>query len=256
MEINESLVTEEVTENVEVTTEETPVVEEKSYKQSELDSIVGKAKGRAKAQAKKEFERDYGELIDVLKAGTGKESVKELTETFAEFYKGKGIDIPKKPEYSSKDIEVLARVDAEDFISSGIEEVTEEANRLAALGAERMTQREKALFLKLNEHIENTKASRELEKIGVTSDVYGSEEFKSFRKKFDSKTPATEIYDIYQKTLPKKEFKTPGSVKHVASDKDEVKDFYSVEEAKKFSRDELNKNPALYEAIKRSMLKW
>ncbi len=254
MENNENLVL--GTENVETTTEEIPVVEEKSYKQSELDSIVGKAKGRAKAQAKKEYDRTYGNLIDVLKAGTGKESVEELTETFTKFYKSKGVDIPQKPTYSDKDIEVLARVDAEDFISSGIEEVTEEANRLADIGAERMTPREKALFVKLNEYINDTESGRELEKIGVKEDVYRSDDFKKFAKKFDSKTPITEIYDIYHKTQPKKEFKTMGSVKHTASDSGAVKEFYSVEEARKFSQEDLNKNPALYEAIKRSMLKW
>lgn len=254
MENNENLVL--GTENVEVTTEETPVVEERTYKQSEVDSIVGKAKGRAKAQAKKEYDRTYGSLVDVLKAGTGKESVEELTETFANFYKSKGVNIPQKPTYSDKDIEVLARVDAEEFIASGIEDVTEEANRLADIGAERMTPREKALFVKLNDYINDTETGRQLEKIGVKEDVYRSDDFKSFARKFDSKTPITEIYDIYQKTQPKKEFKTMGSIKHTASDSGAVKEFYSVEEARKFSQDDLNKNPALYEAIKRSMLKW
>lgn len=254
MENNENLVL--GTENAEVTAEETPVVEERTYKQSEVDSIVGKAKGRAKAQIKKEYDREYGDLINVLKAGTGKETVSELRDTFAEFYKSKGIDIHEEPTYSNKDIEVLAKAEADEIIGYGIEEVIEEANRLTDIGAERMTPREKALFVKLNDHIKNTETGRELEKIGVTSDVYGSDEFKSFAKKFDSKTPITDIYDIYNKTQPKKEFKTMGSIKQTSSDKGAVKDFYSVEEARKFSVAELNANPALYDAIQKSMLKW
>ena len=104
------LVTEEVAENVEQTTEETPV---KTYTQEEVDAIVGKAKARARAKIEKDYQRKYGGLEEVLKAGTGKESVEEMTDTFAEFYRKKGIQIPQKPSYSAKDIDVLARAEAE-----------------------------------------------------------------------------------------------------------------------------------------------
>lgn len=254
MEYNENLVTEEVTENVEQTTEETQVAE-KTYTQAEVDAIVGKAKGRAKAQAKKEYDRRYGNLVDVLKAGTGKESVEEMTDTFSEFYRAKGIDIPQKPTYSKGDIEVLARVEADEIINAGFEEVVEEADRLKDLGVENMTDREKAVFLKLTDHIKNTETGRELSKIGVTEDVYGSDEFKSFARKFDSKTPITEIYEIYNKTQPKKEFKTMGSIKNTTVDTG-VKDFYSRDEALKFTKADFDKNPALFEAVQKSMLKW
>ena len=107
MENNENLVTEEiVTENVEQTTEETPAV--KTYTQEEVDDIVGKAKYRAKAQMKKEYDRKYGKLENVLRAGTGKETVEEMTDTFSQFYRGKGIDIPTEPTYSAKDFIILS----------------------------------------------------------------------------------------------------------------------------------------------------
>ena len=35
-----------------------------------------------------------------------------------------------------------------------------------------------------------------------------------------------------------------------------VKDFYSREEALKFTKEDLDKNPDLYKAIERSMYKW
>ena len=95
-------------ENVEQTTEETPV---KTYTQEEVDAIVGKAKARAKARVEKDYQRKYGGLEEVLKAGTGKESVEEITDTFTQFYKGKGVKLPEKPTYSAKDIEVLARAE-------------------------------------------------------------------------------------------------------------------------------------------------
>jgi hypothetical protein len=253
MEINENLVTEEVTENVEQTTEETPVA--KTYSQEEVDDIVGKAKYRAREQERKKYERQYGGLVDVLKAGTGKETVEEMTDTFSEFYRAKGIDIPQKPMYSSKDMEILARAEADEIIKAGYEEVIEEADRLNDLGVENMSEREKALFIKLTDHIKNTETGRELSKIGVGEDVYGSEEFKKFASMFDPKTPITKVYETFAKTQPKKEFKTMGSMKQTTVDTG-VKDFYSRDEALRFTKADFDKNPALFEAVQKSMLKW
>ena len=248
------LVTEQVTENVEQTTEETPV--EKTYTQSEVDAIVGKAKARTKAKVEKQYEQEYGELRDVLRAGTGKESVKEMTDTFRNFYASKGVQMNQKPDYSAKDIEVLARAEAEEIINSGFDEVVEEADRLNALGAAKMTAREKEVFKVLTNHIKDTEYSRQLSRIGVSEDVYNSQEFRDFAGKFNPNTPIKDVYDIYAKTQPKKEIKTMGSMKNSNSGDNGVKEFYTYEEAKKFSRKDLDKNPALFAAIERSMLKW
>ena len=89
---NENLVA-EATENVEQTTEkaqvETPV--EKTYTQSELDDIVGKRLARNSIKIRNEYDKAYVELENVLRAGTGKESVEEMG-------KGKcGIDYALEP---------------------------------------------------------------------------------------------------------------------------------------------------------------
>ena len=248
---NEILV--EQTENVEQTTEETPI---KTYTQEEVDAIVGKAKARAKAKVEKDYQRKYGGLEEVLKAGTGAESVEEITDTFTQFYEKKGVNIPKKPNYTAKDIEVLAKADAADIISGGFEEVVEETDRLAELGAAKMTPREKAVFKVLAEYRQSAERSRELSKIGVTEDLYNSQEFKDFAGKFNSNTPIKDIYDIYAKTQPKKEFKTMGSMKNNASADSGVKEFYTRDEALQFTRKDFDKNPALFKAVQASMLKW
>ena len=253
MENNENFVTEQVTENVEHTTEEMAV---KTYTQEEVDAIVGRRVARAKAKIEKENQRKYGDLEEVLKAGTGKQNVEEMTDTFREFYSKKGIQIPQRPTYSDKDIEILARAEAEEIIRSGFEDVVEEVDRLANVGAANMTAREKAVFKVLAEHRQKEERSKELSRIGVTEDVYNSKEFKEFASKFNSNTPIKDVYDIYHKTLPKKEIKTMGSMKTNASEDNGVKDFYSVEEARKFSKRDYDKNPALFAAVQKSMLKW
>lgn len=246
--MNENEILVEQTENVEQTTEETPAA--KTYTQEEVDAIVGKAKARAKAKVEKDYQRKYGSLEEVLKAGTGKESVEEMTNTFAEFYRGKGINIPEKPNYSQKDIEVLARAEANEIINSGFEDVVEEVDRLTAVGAANMTAREKALFKVLAEHRQSAERSRELNKIGVTEDVYNSREFQDFAGKFNPNTPIRDIYDIYNKTKPRKEIKPMGSMKQ--RQETGAKDYYTPEEIERLTMSDLD-DPKVWEAVRRSM---
>jgi hypothetical protein len=240
---------------VEQTTEETPVYTESQFN-AKLDEVLGKKIARREAKIRKEYERKYGDLENVLKAGTGKDNVEEITDTFSQFYEKKGIVMPKKPSYTDADIEVLARAEADDIIRAGFDEVVEETDRLAGIGAANMTAREKAVFKALAEHRNKTERGRELSKIGVTEDVYESADFREFAGKFNSNTPIRDIYDIYAKTQPKKEIKTMGSMKNNTSENGTVKDFYTKEEALKFTKKDFDKNPALYKAVEASMLKW
>jgi hypothetical protein len=252
MENMENLVTEQVAENVEQTTEQTP----KTYTQEEVDAMMGKRVARTEAKIRKEYERKYGDLEEVLKAGTGKDNVEEMTDTFRQFYEKKGITIRKKPEYTDDDIRVLAQADADEFIRGGYEDVVEEVDRLTGIGFDNMTAREKATFKVLAEHRQNTERGKELTQMGVTEDVYNSKEFKDFAKMFKSDIPITTVFDQYRKTQPKKEIKTMGSMKNTDSGDNGVKDFYTVEEARRFTKADFDKNPALYEAVQKSMTKW
>lgn len=254
MENNETFVTEEeVTENVEQTTEEIATEPEKIYTEDEMNArvneILGKKIARREAKIRKEYDRKYGDLVDTLRAGTGKETVEEMTDTFKGFYEKKGITIPKKPEYSEKDIEVLARAEADEYIGAGLEEAIEEAERLKELGVPNMTAKEKAVFSILAKHIERTEKSNELARIGVPEDVYNSKEFQDFAEKFTSSTPIREVYDLYTKTKPKKDYKTMGSMKHSQANE---KDYYSSEDIDRLTEEDLD-NPEVWEKVRRSM---
>lgn len=245
--MEKNLVTEEVAENVEQTTEETTP---KTYTQEEVDAIVGKRLARKEAQIEKTYKRKYGDLEEVLKAGTGKKDVGEITDSLTKFYQSKGIKIPQKTDYSAKDLEVLARAEADEIIRSGYEEVVEEVDRLTELGASNMTAREKAVFKVLAEHRQNAERSQELSKIGVTEDVYNSAEFKDFQSKFNPNTPISDIFDIYNKTKPKKESKTMGSMKQ--GQPTGAKDYYTPEEIERLTMKDLD-DPKVWEAVRRSM---
>lgn len=257
MENKEILAAEQAAENVETTTEQTPKVFTEAEFNSKLDEVLGKKIARKEAKIRKEYEKKYGELEDVLKAGMGKEDVGEITNDLREFYVNrKGVKIPDRQNYSDSDLGVLARHDADDIISAGYDEVVEETDRLAKIGVANMSAREKALFKVLAEHRQNTERGKELAQIGVTEDVYNSEEFRTFAGKFNANTPIKDVYDIYQKTKPQKDIKPMGSMKNSTTQDGTVKDFYTREEALKFTKKDLDNNPALYKAIEASMLKW
>lgn len=249
---NENLVTEEVVAEAVEEKVEAP----KTYTQEEVDAIVGKRIARNEKKIRKEYDRKYGGLEEVLRAGTGKENVEEMTDTFRKFYEQKGVKMPQKPVYSDSDIAVLARAEADDIIRSGYEDVVEEVDRLTAIGYANMTAREKAVFKTLAEHRQKAERGMALAKLGVTEDVYAGKEFTDFASKFNASTPIEDIYSIFTKTKPKKEHQTMGSMKNSESSDNGVKDFYSREEALKFTTKDFDKNPALFEAVRKSMYKW
>jgi hypothetical protein len=248
----------DVTENVEQTTEETQVAEQpvKTYTEEELNEIVGKRVSRREAKIRKEYDRKYGNLERTLRAGTGKENVEEMESMFREFYEGKGINIPSEPTYNDREMSILAQHEANEFINAGFDEVVEEVDRLADIGLENMNARERQVFKTLAEYRQTAEQTRELAKIGVTEDVYNSKEFKDFAQKFSNNTPISEVYDIFNRMQPKKEIRTMGSMRTNTQPDKGVKEFYTIEEARQFTKQDFDKNPELFKAVERSMLKW
>lgn len=275
MENNKNIVMEEITENVDATATEqivedgeqveTPSAEtppEKIYSEAEfqakMQEAMDKKVPRREAKIRKEYEDKYGELIGVLQAGTGEKDVEKITAAFKQYYGNKGVDTSsKKPEYSAKDEAILARADADEIISLGTDEINEEVDRLAKIGLENMSARDKAVFGILANHRENAERSKKFAELGVTEDVYNSQEFKEFASMFTKDTSLEKIVNLYSKnTQPKKELKTAGSLTNTSADDGGVKDYYSPEEAAKFTVDDFNKNPLLYKKVCESMQKW
>lgn len=258
MENQETQVIEQITENTEQTAEQTPV----TYTQEQVDEIVkqkldeimpGKI-ARKEAKIRKETDREYGEMMGLLRAGTGKESVQDITDYLREFYGARGVNPHAAPEYSQEDLAVLADADAQSIIRGGYDEVLEEEQRLSKLG-DKMTPREKAVHTALAQHRQLEEQGRELEKLGVSRDVYMGKEFQDFAKMFTAGTPITKIYETYAKTR-QPEVQTMGSMKTVDSGDSGIKDYYTQEEASKFTQKELLANPKLLDAVLKSQSQW
>jgi hypothetical protein len=260
---------EELIENVEPTTEEAEVQVEQDteeviadesakvyteedfriYKE-EHDRRLDKKVSRAEAKIRKEYERKYGNLENVLRAGSGRETVEEMTDAFAEHYKKQGINIPEQPQYNANDIKVLARAEADEIIGMGFDEVVEEVDRLAKIGVANMSDRDKEVFRTLAEYRQKEERNTEFEKLGVTKEVYTSQEFKDFASKFTKDTPVNEIINIFNSMKPRKEVQTAGSMK--TNRTDQVKDYYTEADIERLTLDDLDK-PGVWEAVRRSM---
>lgn len=275
MDAKENFVLEDGTENVEtVTTEEmtgndggeqsqTQDNPPKLYTEEEhqrlLEEKMSKRIPRLEAKLRKENESQYGELVRILQAGTGEQDVKKIAQSLKSFYEGRGKDMSSAntPQYSPKDTAVLAKAEADEIISFGMDEVIEETKRLNALGFENMTDRDKAVFKILADHQNNVRRNQEFNKLGVSKEVYDSDEFKNFSAMFNSDTSAEDVVKLFnQSKKPKKQIETMGSMKNSSADDGGVKDYYSYEEASKFTKADFDKNPKLFQRILECMPKW
>ena len=258
--------TEEVVEGVELTdtTDTTEnVVEEtkevvKKYDDDELDKIIAKKLAKQEAKLRKDYEEKLSKYQDtekVLNTGLGTEDIVEATQKMREFYKEQGITMPEpvKPGLSEREIEILAKADAEDIIEDGIDEMTKEANRLAEKGYQNLNNRERVIFNTLANKLSAESKKNELLKIGVKAEILEEKDFKEFVKQFDPRTPITNIYNLYSKTKEVKETPKPiGSM--TTNDSNKVKDFYTYEEMSKLTLKDYD-NPQIMKAVENSLQK-
>ena len=276
-------VTEEVTENtdaqaveefgegIELTdtaeTEKETVEETKEEQQKgrfmtdeEIDNLVMKKVNRrmAKLEAQKEKELSvYKDTENVLKSALGANNIDEANKKLREYYTAEGVKLPDvyKPGLTSREVEVLAKADAQDFIDDGYESMLNEANRLAAKEYKNLNERERIVFNTLAERLTQEDNKRNLLKLGATEDVLNDKKFIDFKNQFNSKTPIGDIYNLYLKTQDSKTKPVAmGSMKDTVAQK-ETKDFYSPTDVKNLSDDDWNK-PGVWEKALASMKKW
>ena len=81
-------------------------------------------------------------------------------------------------------------------------------------------------------------------------------EFIEFAEKLNPNMSTKEKYEMYTQYKPKPKVETMGSMKNTTSNDTGVKDFYTRDEALKFTKKDFDKNPALFKAVENSMLKW
>lgn len=244
-------------ENAEEVVEE-PQEQEKRYTEEEMnqrvDEILAKKIARKEAKIRREYEKKYGRAETILKAGLQKDNFDEAVDELESFYKQEGVSIPSY-QYSDRDTEILANAEAEEIIDSGYDDLVEEVDRLADIGVENMSKRDRIIFQRLAEERKKVEEERELKSLGIGKDT-DTNDFKEFSKKLNPSLTMKEKYEIYTKFKPKPKVEPIGSLKNTTNKDSGVKDFYTREEALKFTKKDFDKNPALFKAVENSMSKW
>lgn len=244
----------ELTDTTEARAEETKEV--KMLTQEEVEKMLERRLARQQEKLTKNFEKElskYKNTETILKAGLGVNDLDEANEQLKSFYTEQGTKIPEaeKPGLTTKEIEILAKAEAEEFIEDGIEEMTREANRLAGKGYENLNAKEKVVFNTLASKLDFENKKTELIKNGIKAEVLESDEFKQFANKFNPRTGILEIYNLYNGNN-KKEAKPIGSMATTETNK--VKDFYTYAEMDKLTEKDLD-NPQIMKAVERSLQK-
>mgnify|MGYP003287970177 CR=1 FL=1 len=260
IEVNQDNAEEVETSDVKTYTEE-EVEQIKADLRKEYDDNSQKLWNNRWAREKEKFEKENAPLFqieDVLKEQLGATDRNDLMKKVSDFYQ---VDINNaSPKLTERQERILAKADAEDIKSLGMNEMVSEANRIASIPQEQRTVRENIIFGELASEITEQKNRSLLKEKGYDLAILEDNEFKDFRNKLNYRTSIAEAVDMYNaikgKTVQKPvKPASAGSTKSNIT-QNQVKDFYTREESLQYSKADFDKNPDLWQAMLNSMSKW
>lgn len=230
--------------------------EVKTFTQDEVNEIVKSRLARMEREHERELSK-YKDTENVLRKTLNVSDGEDVNTALRNYYKEEGIELPEvyQPGLTPREINALAKDDADLIMAEGQEAMVKEAHRLANKGYENLSQREKAVFTTLSNKISEEKAIADLKKLGASEELIKDSDFIEFKNQFNTNVPIEKIYSLYKGNQPKPKVENPGSMKS-SQKTDVIKDFYTYEEASKFTREDLDRNPKLVQAIENSMTKW
>ena len=254
---------EENSEDVKTYTEE-EVEKIKANLQKEYDNNSQKIFDRRWAREKEKLEKANAPLYqieDVLKSQLGATTREDLMQKLGDFY---NVDMSSKStgKLTERQERILAQADAEDIESLGYDEMVAEANRIYNIPKSQRTIHDSVVFESLMKEITEQQNKKELNEKGYDLAILEDAKFKDFKSKLNYSTPITEAVDLYNlmtkgQTVEEKPTKpaSAGSTKSNVTQA-QLKDFYSYEEAMRFSKADFDKNPELYKRVQASMARW
>lgn len=261
VETTENTVEQSVEENVEgielTDTAEKEKEEVKMYSEEELnarvDEILSKRIARERRKIEREYENKYSDYMDIgniVSKGLNASDIKDAKEKVQTFYEEQGVKFEKS--FTDREMKILGKNDADEFIELGFDEMQKEANRLAGIGYDNLSVRDKEKFNILASTLTFEKNKQELKEMGVKEDLLNDKDFKSFSEQFNANTPFKKIYELYTQTKPKKTVNTIGSMK--GNTVKTEKEYYTDEELSKLTLDDLA-DDKVWEKVRKSMVK-
>lgn len=242
-------------DTTDVDTEETKEEQPKGrfYTDEEVNSIVDKRVARKMRKYEKQM-AEYEDTENVLKSALEVDNISDANKKLRSYYQEQGYELPeKKSSYSERELNILAKAEADEIIEEGYDSMLEEANRLAKIGYQNLNQKEKLIFMTLGDELDKQNDTRELKKIGANEELLKKTDFIEFRNMFDKKTPIEKVYGLYKNQEPKPKVELPGSMKNTSVK--EEKEYLTPEEVVALTREDWEK-PGMWEKVRKSQLKW
>ena len=252
-EITQEEVNEEGAETVntteESTTEEQP--EGKYYTDEEFNKAVNEIADRRVARKMRKLERELDKYKDterVLQSQIGGENIGEINTKLRKMYEDEGITLPERYISEDKDyIEYQANKDSEDIISEGMNAVNDEASRLANIGYDNLSAKDKMVFTNLVNAMNKDKEVKELRALNIDTNILEDKDFIEYRGQFNSNVPVSKIYDMFTGTKETK-VQTPGSLKNTAQ---VTSEYFTDEEIEALTDEQLD-DPIIWEKVRKS----
>lgn len=248
----------DTTDTEEADVEETPKVnkklkdllEENPEYQEEFNEMIKGRLARKDREHQKELSK-YKDTDNVLRSTLKIQDGEDVNQKLRESYEAEGVILPSRyePGLSDREIERLAKGDAEDIIEEGHEAMIEEANRLARKEYKNLNKREKIVFDILAGELTEINNKNALKKIGAKEEILKDKEFIKFKSQFNPNTPIENIYKLYMSSQPKPKVENPGSMKNNDS---KSKTLYTQEEISKLTSEELD-NEEVWNNVLKSM---
>lgn len=226
--------------------------------EEELNRMINDAADKRVARKMAKVERDYEKELskyrdteNVLKKTLNIQDGEDVNTKLREYYEAEGVELPNRyePELSAREIKALARDDAELIIDSGYEAMVNEAKKLADIGYDNLSAREKEVFLTLSEKVSDERNRKELRRLGASEELLKDEDFIKFQKKFVSGTPMEDIYSLYKGNQQKPVVENPGSLKNNTPAQ---KERYTEEEISRMTSAELD-DPKVWSKVMKSL---
>lgn len=255
-----TLISEEI-ENEEETSEETKEEvqgnevqeqpEGKYYTEEEFNKAVNEIADRRVARKMRKMEREldkYRDTENVLKSQLGGENIDEINTNLRNLYENEGVQLPGR--YVSEDreyIKFLANQDSQDIIEEGYDAMKQEAQRLANIGYDNLSSKDKLVFTNLCGALDHEEDIRTLKGLNVDVSILDNKDFIEYRNQFNRNVPIGKIYDMYS-GIKETKINTPGDLTNSSSTESE---YFTDEEINALTMEDLD-NPVIWDKLRRT----
>lgn len=225
--------------------------EHPEYQEELNEKIIKPRLDRKDREHQREMSK-FKRTKDLLNLSFESDDMDYINDSMESYLREQGYEVPEEATgLSEEEYEILGNAEANKIIELGEDAIIDELDRLKEFEYEDLSSKEKYVYKRLYEKLDENKKMDELTKEGIDPSILKDDKFKEFRKKFSKDTDVLEIVDMYEKfadNAPK-----PAKIGSLKSNTEPgLKEFYTDKEISNMSLEDLDK-PGVWEAVRKSM---